>query len=85
MIKSIFLLIVKAVIIVIAYIILFPIVAELVAFSMEKFLKLFLEADRQGTYIWIISSLLIAIVLIGFLIRFLFKFLKPYINILLRN
>jgi|TARA_B110000858_G_C17771619_1_gene459891 hypothetical protein len=85
MIKSIFLLIVKAVIIVIAYIILFPIVAELVAFSMEKFLKLFLEADRQGTYIWIISSLLIAIVLIGFLIRFLFKFLKPYINTLLRN
>ena len=67
------------------YIFLFPIVAELVAFSMEKFLKLFLEADRQGTYIWIISSLLITIVLIGFLIRFLFKVLKPYINILLRN
>ncbi len=85
MFKTILIWFVNLALIVVAYIFFFPIVAELVAFSMEKFLKLFLEADRQGTYIWIISSLLITIVLIGFLIRFLFKVLKPYINILLRN
>ena len=66
------------------YIFLFPIVAELVAFSMEKFLKLFLEADRQGTYTWIISSLLLTIIFIAFLLRFLFKYINPLFRKILK-
>ncbi|MDA9636537.1 hypothetical protein N9T42_02380 [SAR86 cluster bacterium] len=85
MFRTIFVWVIKAIIVISSYIFLFPIIAEPVSFSMEKFLKLFLEADRQGTYIWIISSLLITILLIGFLIQFLFKLLKPYMNNLLRN
>jgi hypothetical protein len=74
----------KAALIVIVYILLFPIIAELAAYSMEKLLKLFLEPNRQGTYTWIISSLLLTIIFIAFLLRFLFKYINPLFRKILK-